>query len=65
MELFYSTVPVVLCCVFKQLGQLKGIFADFLDRGEQEAVYSDVNHLLEKATCLEEVLIPAVPHQFA
>lgn len=60
-----STVPVLLCSVFKKLGQLKWIFADFLDRGEQEAVYGNVNHLLEEATGFEEVLVPAIPHQFA
>lgn len=59
------TVPVLLRCVFEKLSQLEWIFADFLDRGEQEAVYGNVNHLLEEATGLEEVLIPAVPHQFA
>lgn len=59
------TVPVLLSSVFEKLGQLEWIFADFLDRGEQEAVYGNVNHLLEKATGLEEVLVPAIPHQFA
>lgn len=51
--------------VFEKLSQLEWIFADFLDRGEQEAVYGDVNHLLEEATGLEEVLVPAIPHQLA
>lgn len=59
------TVPVLLCSVFQKLSQLEWIFADFLDRGEQEAVYSDVDHLLEQATGLEEVLVPAISHQFA
>lgn len=51
--------------VFEKLSQLEGIFADFLDRGEQEAVDGDVDHLLEEATGLKEVLVPAIPHQFA
>lgn len=59
------TVPVLLCGVFKKLGQLEWIFADFLDGREQEAIYGDVNHLLEEATGFEEVLVPAIPHQFA
>lgn len=60
-----DTVPVLLCGVFEKLSQLEWIFADFLDGGEQKAVYGDVNHLLEKATGLEEVLVPAIPHQLA
>lgn len=58
-------VPVLLCSVFQQLGQLQRVFADFLDGGEQEAVDGDVDHLLEQATGLEEVLVPAVSHQLA
>lgn len=56
---------MLLRCVFKELRQLEGIFADFLDGGEQEAIYGDVNHLLEEATSFKEVLVPAIPHQFA
>lgn len=56
---------MLLCSVFEKLSQLERIFADFLDRGEQEAVYGDVDHLLEEATGLKEVLVPAIPHQFA
>ncbi len=56
-------LPVVLCCVLEQLGQLQRILADLLHRGEEEAVDGDVDHLLEQATGLEEVLIAAVLHQ--
>lgn len=56
---------MLLCSVFKKLSQLKRVFADFLNRREQEAIYGDVDHLLEEATSLEKVLVPAVPHQFA
>jgi len=59
------TLPVLLRSIFKELSQLEGVFADFLDRREQEAIYGNVNHLLEEATSLEEVLVPAIPHQFA
>lgn len=56
---------MLLSGILEKLSQLERIFADFLDRGEQEAVYSNVDHLLKEATGLEEVLIPAIPHQFA
>lgn len=55
-------VPVLLCGVFEKLSQLKRIFADLLNRGEQEAVDSDVDHLLKEATGLEKMLVPPVPH---
>lgn len=57
-----ANIPVFLCSVFEKLSQLERIFADFLDRSEQEAVYGNVDHLLEEATSLEEVLVPAIPH---
>lgn len=56
---------MLLRSVFEKLSQLEWIFADFLDRSEQEAVDGNVNHLLEEAAGLEEVLVPAIPHQFA
>lgn len=56
---------MLLGSVFEELSQLEGIFADFLDGREQETIYGDVNHLLEESTGLEEVLVPAVPHQLA
>jgi len=59
------TLPVLLRRVFEKLGQLEWIFADLLDGREQEAVDGDVDHLLEEAARLEEVLVPAVPHQLA
>lgn len=57
-----ANIPVFLCSVFEKLSQLERIFADFLDRSEQEAIYGNVDHLLEEATRLEEVLVPAIPH---
>ena len=62
---FPGPVPVLLGRVFQQLRQLQRVFADLLDRGEQEAVDGDVNHLLEEAAGLEEVLVAAVAHQLA
>lgn len=56
---------MLLCSVFEKLSQLEGIFADLLDRGEQEAVYGNVNHLLKESTGLKEMLVPAIPHQLA
>ena len=58
-------LPVLLCCVFEQLGQLQRVLADLLDGREQEAVDGDVDHLLEETARLEEVLVPAVSHQLA
>ena len=52
-----------LCSVFEQLGQLQGVFADLLYGCEEEAVDSDVDHLLQQTAGLEEVLVPPVSHQ--
>lgn len=40
--------------VFQQLSQLQWVFADLLNRREQEAVQGNVDHLLEQPACLEE-----------
>lgn len=56
-------LPVVFRCVFEQLAQLKRVFADLLHRREQEASDGDVDHLLQEATGLEEVLIASLLHQ--
>lgn len=48
-------LPVLGVGVLEQLGQLQGVFADFLHGGEQEAIQGDVNHLLQQAAGLEEV----------
>ena len=58
-------VPVLLGCVFEKLCQLQRVFTDLLDGGEEEAVDGDINHLLEEATGLKEVLVPAISHQLA
>lgn len=50
-----SALPVLGVGVLEQLGQLQGVFADFLHGGEQEAIQGDVNHLLQQAAGLEEV----------
>ena len=54
---------MVLDGVLEQFGQLQRVLADLLDRSEQEAVDGDVDHLLDQATSLEEVLVASVPHQ--
>lgn len=40
--------------VFEQLSQLQWVLADLLNRGEQEAIQGDVNHLLEESARLKE-----------
>lgn len=40
--------------VFQQLSQLQWVFADLLNRREQEAVQGNVDHLLEQPACFEE-----------
>lgn len=40
--------------VFQQLSQLQWVFADLLNRREQEAIQGNVDHLLEQPACLEE-----------
>lgn len=54
---------MVFRCVFEQLAQLKRVFTDLLHRREQEAGDGDVDHLLQEATGLEEVLIASLLHQ--
>lgn len=49
--------------VLEQLPQLQGVFADLLHRSEQEAGDGDVNHLLQEAAGLKEVLVPARLHE--
>lgn len=56
-------LPVLLCCVLEQLSQLQWVFADLLHRREEEAIQSDVDHLLEQAAGLEEVPVLAVLHE--
>lgn len=46
--------PVLRVCVFEQLSQLQRVLADLLDRGEQEAIQGNVDHLLEQPAGLEE-----------
>ena len=55
--------PVILDGVLQQFGQLQRVFADLLDRSEQEAVNGDVDHLLDQTTSLKEVLVASVLHQ--
>lgn len=53
-------LPVVFGCIFEQFSQLQRVFTDLLDWREQEAGDRNVNHLLEEATGLKEMLI--FPH---
>lgn len=46
--------PVLWVGVFEQFSQLQRVLADLLNRGEQEAIQRDVNHLLEESARLEE-----------
>lgn len=55
--------PVLLRGILEQLSQLQRVFADLLHRREEEAVDSDVDHLLQQAAGLEEVSVPALLHQ--
>lgn len=48
-------LPVLGVGVLEQLGQLQGVFADFLHRGQQEPIQGDVDHLLQQPAGLEEV----------
>lgn len=56
--------PVLLSGVFEQFCKLQRIFADFLNRREKKTINSNVNHLLQQATGLEEVAVFALLHQF-
>lgn len=58
-----SLSPVLLCGVFEQFRQLQWVLADLLYRREQEAVNSNVDHLLQQAAGLKEVPVPALLHQ--
>lgn len=56
-------VPVVLGSVLQKLGQLQRVLANLLHGRQQEAIDGDVNHLLQEATGLEEVLVASILHQ--
>lgn len=58
-----SLSPVLLCGVLEQLRQLQRVLADLLHWREQEAINSNVDHLLQQAAGLEEVPVPALLHQ--
>lgn len=58
-----SFSPVLLRGVLEQLRQLQWVLADLLHRCEQEAINSNVHHLLQQAAGLKEVPVPALLHQ--
>lgn len=55
---------MVLGGILEELSQLQGILADLLDWSQKETINSNVDHLLQEATGLKEMLVTAVLHQF-
>lgn len=49
--------------VLQEFPELQRVFTDLLHRREQEACDGDVDHLLQEATGLEEVLVFAHLHE--
>lgn len=49
--------------VLEEFPELQRVFTDLLHRREQEACDGDVDHLLQEAAGLEEVLVFAILHE--